>query len=142
MKKSHYLFLSFFLVSILSFSQGETPSDDAENTQNQQTYHALIIGVSKYNDDNIVPLNEPTKHAKQLSNLLTSDYNFKSENISLLLNPTRNAIIRAFYDVQKKLVERIIYSFFMRDIAISIKPQKEDIGCLLMSTWSTKRISY
>ncbi|MGJ8743178.1 hypothetical protein [Polaribacter sp.] len=67
-------------------------------------YYALIIGVSTYNDKNIVDLKgEPTKDAQALADLLTSKYSFSRENVKVLKNPTENQIIREFFQLKNKV---------------------------------------
>ena len=67
-------------------------------------YHALIIGVSEYDDESVVDLSgEPTKDAQALVNVLTTMYGFDKVNVKVLKNPTRNEITRSFFDLRKKV---------------------------------------
>lgn len=73
-------------------------------TTNFGTYHALIIGVSEYESEQIKDLNnEPVKDAKKLANVLTKQYNFSPNNVTVLTNPKENEITRAFYQLRKKV---------------------------------------
>ena len=72
-------------------------------------YYALIIGVSDYNTSSNVPDLEgmPTKDAKDLSNILTSKYSFKEENVVLLNDsPTENQILREFVKLKQKVTKK------------------------------------
>lgn len=62
----------------------------------KRTYYALLIGVENYQDENIVDLNQPIADATALKDELIADYTFKPENITLLMNPDRTAIIETF----------------------------------------------
>ena len=66
-------------------------------------YYALIIGVSNYEADDLEDLmGEPTKDAKKLKQVLTTHYNFRSENVTLLLDPKANDITKEFFKLRKK----------------------------------------
>lgn len=72
-------------------------------------YYALLIGVSDYNDASNVPDLEglPTKDAKDLKDVLVSNYSFDEENIVLLNNsPTENQILREFVKLKKKITNK------------------------------------
>ena len=67
-------------------------------------YYALIIGVSDYTDPKIPDLdNEPTNDAQELYNVLTQQYTFEIQNVTLLKNPTRKNILRSLLDFNKKI---------------------------------------
>ena len=67
-------------------------------------YYALIIGVSNYEDKNIVDLNgEPTKDAQALADVLIAKYGFDTTNVTILKNPTDSQINRSFYQLRKKV---------------------------------------
>ena len=67
-------------------------------------YHALIIGVSEYDDESVVDLSgEPTKDAQALADVLTSMYGFDKANVTVLKDPTRNEITRSFFELRKKV---------------------------------------
>lgn len=67
-------------------------------------YHALIIGVSEYDDESVVDLSgEPTKDAQALANVLTSMYGFDKSNVKILKDPTRSGIMKSFFELRKKV---------------------------------------
>ena len=67
-------------------------------------YHALIIGVSEYDDESVVDLSgEPTKDAQALANVLTSMYGFDQTNVKILKDPTRSGIMKSFFELRKKV---------------------------------------
>ncbi|MCK5537219.1 MAG: caspase family protein, partial [Bacteroidales bacterium] len=64
-------------------------------------YYALIIGVQDYRDENISDLDNPVGDAQSLSQALSKNYTFESQNIKFLSNPTRKEITQAlefYYD--------------------------------------------
>ena len=67
----------------------------ADRISRDATYYGLIIGINKYNDDNIQDLENPIKDARQLYQTLTAKYNFHEENITLIENATRAQIIES-----------------------------------------------
>jgi len=67
-------------------------------------YYALIIGVSDYTDTTIQSLKgEPTKDAQALADVLTNNYSFANENVTVLKNPTENQINREFIKLSRKV---------------------------------------
>jgi len=72
----------------------------------QDEYYALIIGVSEYQDPYIGDLNgHPTHDATRISEVLQDHYIFEKKNISLLLNPTRVEILKAFERLSRTITE-------------------------------------
>lgn len=72
-------------------------------------YYALLIGVSDYNDASNVPDLEglPTKDARDLKDILVTQYSFDEENVILLNNsPTENQILREFVKLKKKITNK------------------------------------
>ena len=66
-------------------------------------YHALIIGVEDYTDNQINDLANPVSDAKKLYNVLTTKYTFAKENISLLLNPSKAEIIGTLHNLRTSI---------------------------------------
>ncbi len=58
-------------------------------------YHALLIGISHYEDPAINDLDQPVKDAKRMYDLLKTEYTFDSSNIKLLIDPTYEKIIES-----------------------------------------------
>lgn len=63
------------------------------NQLSKRKYHALIIGVEEYLDDEIDDLDHPVSDAQQLSDVLINYYSFNEEDVVLLQNPKREHII-------------------------------------------------
>ncbi len=60
-------------------------------------FYALIIGVSSYPDPMIPNLDDhPTHDAEKLSSLLSEQYMFEEEDVTLLVNPNRVDILKSF----------------------------------------------
>jgi TolB-like protein len=58
-------------------------------------YHAIIISVNQYLDNNLVDLDEPKKDADKLTSILTSKYHFDKADIIRLVDPSRGQILDA-----------------------------------------------
>ncbi len=81
--------------------------DDDIVTTNNGKYYALLIGVSDYGDTKIVDLEGlPNKDAEGLATILKTNYNFKYENVKVLINATRTSILNAFDDLRKKTTDK------------------------------------
>jgi hypothetical protein len=66
-------------------------------------YYALIIGVEKYADSTIESLENPVKDANRIKNILTTQYTFKENNVTILENPDRSTIITQLNRLRKIL---------------------------------------
>ncbi|MBI9042219.1 caspase family protein [Lutibacter sp.] len=83
----------------------DTTNDNIVTTNNGE-YYALLIGVSDYGDAKIVDLEDlPNKDAEGLATILKTFYNFKPENVKVLVNAKRVEILNAFDDLRKKLTD-------------------------------------
>ncbi|MAD97745.1 MAG: hypothetical protein CMB99_10505 [Flavobacteriaceae bacterium] len=98
MKKLIFLFLVVFFFSPFAFGQDSAPVEGE--------YHAVLIGINEYSDSNVQDLVEPAVSAAMLGNLLSAKYTFKPENVTLLLNATKNNISKTFFELRKKLKEK------------------------------------
>lgn len=56
-------------------------------------YYALVIGINEYADEDIADLDFPIEDAEAFYKMLVDHYNFRSEDITLLRNPTRAELI-------------------------------------------------
>lgn len=72
----------------------ETESSNSE-LEKPGKYYALIIGNNDYQDSLIVDLDNPINDAKNLLNVLISNYNFELPDVKLLENGTYEQIIEA-----------------------------------------------
>lgn len=63
-----------------------------ENTKG--AYHALLIGVSDYDNDRIPDLKMPQINSRQLAQTLAQHYTFSPKNITVLNNPTKEQIYK------------------------------------------------
>ena len=72
------------------------------NATHKHRYYALLMCVEKYDDPAIPTLAEPTKDAKLLKNVLTKRYTFEEQDVTLLENPTLDAIGIALDDLSRK----------------------------------------
>lgn len=79
--------------SVVSTTSGSQPKG---------TYHALLIGVSDYVDDRL-DLEKPAKDAQQLKQVLLKNFTFSDSNLSILINPTRQMIMVALYNMRKRV---------------------------------------
>jgi hypothetical protein len=69
-------------------------------------WYGLFIGIGQYQDKSYKFLDRPIKDAHKLHEVLTSLYNFKSENTRILDNPTRKQIIDNINEFSKKLTPK------------------------------------
>jgi hypothetical protein len=66
-------------------------------------YYALIIGINDYADEDIVDLDYPIADAESFYKVLLNNYNYKSENITFLKNPTRTELYLSFEELGYKV---------------------------------------
>lgn len=85
--------------------KNDVPVIAAQNTElvNIGKYYALIIGVQDYDDPGIVDLDQPAADAALLYQTLIRGYTFDPGNITLLKNPTRNAVFESLEEFAKKV---------------------------------------
>ena len=69
------------------------------------TYYALLIGVQEYASPEINRLEHPLEDARAVHDELVSHYTFDERNITLLQNPDRKMIGKAFNDLRQRLTE-------------------------------------
>ena len=69
-----------------------TPSKKIENS----TYHAVLIAGNEYNNPNITRLKRPIEDARAVKRVLSRDYSFRSDNVKVVENPTREELFEAF----------------------------------------------
>ena len=67
------------------------------------TYHALLIAVQDYRSSEIAKLDHPLQDAVRLRDMLISSYTFQPANVTLLKNPDRKTIFKAFESLRKTL---------------------------------------
>jgi hypothetical protein len=66
----------------------------ADKISRKSNYYGLLIGIDRYEDEDIPDLDNPIRDAQQFYNALTRNYTFPRENIRFLKNPTRSEIIQ------------------------------------------------
>lgn len=110
MKKLTLLFTIIFIAGSL-FGQDDRGFKPVQEVTEQKgnrienNYYALIIGNNSYKDEAISSLDEPINDARKLYNVLTNQYTFASQNVSLLTNATYVQMIDAFDNLSNKLTE-------------------------------------
>ena len=75
---------------------------------NVPKYHALIIGVSEYQNSGagLSNLDKPVQDAEKLYSVLTSRYAFDPQNVTLLKSPTREEILNQFDRLAETVTEK------------------------------------
>ncbi len=68
-------------------------------------YFAILIGIDKYEDPNLMDLDNPVRDAENLYKVLVSDYYFDKENVMLLKNAKRADITNALDMMAEKLTK-------------------------------------
>lgn len=94
-----------------SFETGEATMSEDEKLSSkniQSRYFALLIGIDdyKYDQPNLIDLDNPISDSKKLRSALLDHYSFEESNITSLENPTREDLIDAFENLSKKISER------------------------------------
>lgn len=89
-------------------SKAEQTVREALGAPSDPIYHALIIGVSNYEfaGAKLPNLDKPNKDAAELYTVLTTKYNFKPENVTLMKDPTRANLIDTFHGLADQVSER------------------------------------
>jgi WD40 repeat protein len=77
--------------------------NNLDNITSTGIYYALLIGVDQYTDKNINTLVNPVKDAKQIKEVLISNYTFNENNVTFLKNPGRVELLGAFEKMRKKI---------------------------------------
>ncbi|MCU0358200.1 MAG: caspase family protein [Cyclobacteriaceae bacterium] len=77
-------------------------SGNTKNIDLKGKYYALIIGVSDYQNYKL-NLYRPSLDAQKLHTIITTTYSFENENVTLLLNPTRQEILTSLYNLRRQL---------------------------------------
>lgn len=75
------------------------------NMRKEGKYHALIIGVSEYQNPEL-KLDKPVKDAEKLREVLTQQYTFNNRDIKFLANPTRQSVLKELVRLRKELTRR------------------------------------
>lgn len=79
-----------------------------EYESNLPKYKALIFGVSEYKfaGPGLPSLENPTKDAQSLYDVLTQEYTFSPEDVKFIVNPTRREIIDALELVSAEITSK------------------------------------
>ena len=67
------------------------------------TYFALVIAVEDYDDPAINDLDHPIKDASRFIEVISSEYNFREENINFMKNPTKADIIGTLHQMRHEV---------------------------------------
>jgi len=86
----------------LNRSDARTDSILSVEVKRQGKYYALIIGISIYNNPKL-NLDRPVKDAQKLKEILSTNYIFDNNRITLMANPTRQQILKELYDFRKRV---------------------------------------
>jgi hypothetical protein len=92
---------------IVRQSDNNVVVNNQENNTDLKTgkYYALIIGNNIYQDPAISSLDEPINDATKLYNVLTSEYTFDPNNVTLLKDATYVQMIDALDNLSSKITE-------------------------------------
>ncbi|MBS1976449.1 MAG: caspase family protein [Bacteroidetes bacterium] len=74
-------------------------------------YYALLIGVSDY-ADNRLDLERPVKDAQHLGEVLRTRYTFSDSTVTILMNPTRQNILVALFQLRKTITPQDNFLIF------------------------------
>lgn len=95
------------VIEVVQSSTSERESDAlsqeiVDRLKTRKNY-ALIIGAQDYQSDQVATLDRPVEDALALKEILTNQYTFSDEHVTLLKNPTRSQIIDAFDELADKV---------------------------------------
>jgi hypothetical protein len=90
-------------IEILSSDDTISKSITVEYSLYAARNYALLIGNQRYDDPEILELEEPVKDATEMYNVLTKEYNFDPENVILLKNTTKAEIIGTLHQLRSKI---------------------------------------
>src|SRR5262245_7852597 len=66
-------------------------------------YYALLIGVQHYQHPSVNPLDYPLNDAEMVQEVLTAEYSFERQDVTLLKDPDRETILTALSQLAEKL---------------------------------------
>lgn len=81
------------------------PEAEETNLLVKTRYYALLIGINDYEDIAITDLDNPVNDTKKLYEILKTGYSFNEEDITLLVNATREEIISSLDKLESRLTE-------------------------------------
>ncbi len=89
-----------------AFSQRGAEADiQSPSIESVGTYHALLMGVSQYDEPGLT-LERPLKDAELLKSVLVADYSFEENNVKVLSNPTRQQILSELLKLRKVMTPK------------------------------------
>jgi len=78
---------------------------DIPEISTETKYHALLIAEKDYADNGFNDLANPINDATELKDLLIRDYEFDEENVHLITNASRSAILDSLEKISKPLTD-------------------------------------
>ena len=82
---------------------GNKVEPDEDDSSAKTRYYALLIGINDYEDLAITDLDNPVNDTKKLYEILKTGYSFSEEDITMLVNATREEIISSLDKLEAKL---------------------------------------
>lgn len=89
----------------VAVAEADQPAEPASKAATGK-YYALLIAVENYASQEINRLDYPISDAVRVGEILKQHYTFAEQDITLLRNPDRKAIGRAFNELRKKLTSK------------------------------------
>lgn len=81
-------------------------TSEIDIAMSQGKNYAFIIGVEDYDDPSITDLDNPTRDAEAIYDILTTKYTFEKENAFLFKNPTRDVIFDQMDFLQTQITDK------------------------------------
>jgi hypothetical protein len=103
---SNVVFPVTFQSSKSAPADGEDSRSADAHDADEIRYYALLIGVNEYADPAMTNLDEPINDANKLYAVLTQEYSFPENQITVLKNPKRSDIIKQLDNYEKTLTEK------------------------------------
>lgn len=78
----------------------------ADRINQESRYYGLLIGIDEYDDPDLEDLANPVADAVNFSRTLINYYNFSTENVMVVKNPSRKEIILALDEMKEKVTDK------------------------------------
>ncbi|MEP1096928.1 MAG: caspase family protein [Cyclobacteriaceae bacterium] len=91
---------------VADINQADDIGNALLNELGKRRYYALIIGIDDYPDEQIQSLDNPVGDAMRLSEVLVDEYSFDRGDVTILKNPSREAIINSLDRLSQSVTDK------------------------------------
>jgi Caspase domain len=129
-----YLLLASLIFSVGLCSRAQPLQDPRSNLAYSSNRFALLVGVEKYDDSNISPLDGPARDVHEMKEVLVKKAGFDPENVTVLttskdplLRPTSPNVIKALEEMRTRIKKGDLFLFMFSGHGV----EKDDKAVLL-----------